>query len=51
MDLHTETLKSLPLWIRLPGLDLKYWGMTSLSNIGSLIGIPMKVDQYTKTKQ
>ncbi|KAJ8421923.1 hypothetical protein Cgig2_025978 [Carnegiea gigantea] len=50
MDLHTEAIKSLPLWIRLPDLDLKYWGMESLSKIGSLIGIPLKTDCYTKER-
>jgi len=26
MELHTESIKSLPLWIQLPDLDIKYWG-------------------------
>ncbi|KAJ8419231.1 hypothetical protein Cgig2_010818 [Carnegiea gigantea] len=50
LDIKIENLKSLPLWIRLLNLELKYWGLSSLSKIGSLIGIPMKTDQYTKTK-
>ncbi|KAJ8438642.1 hypothetical protein Cgig2_016388 [Carnegiea gigantea] len=48
--MHTENLKSIPLWIRLPNLELKYWSISSLSKIGSLIGIPIKTDQYTKSK-
>ena len=50
MELHTENLKSLPLWIRLRDLNLKYWGMASLSKIGCLIGIPIKTDQFIKQK-
>ena len=50
MDLHTEAIKSLPIWIQLPELDLKYWGQASLSKIGSLIGQPLKTDKYTAEK-
>ena len=31
-------------------LDLKYWGKPSLNKIGSLIGIPIKTNQYRKTR-
>ena len=50
LDLNIDNMTSLPLWIRLPNLDLKYWGLSNLSKIGSLIGIPLKTDQYTKMK-
>jgi len=50
LEMNTENWKSIPLWIRLPNLKLKYWGILSLSKIGSLIGIPIKKDQYTKSK-
>lgn len=50
MDLHTEDIKSLPLWIQFPNLDVKYWGVTSLSKIGSLLGIPIKTDRYTRER-
>ena len=50
MDLQTESIKSLPLWVQLPGLDIKYWGLGSLSKIGSLIGHPLKTDKYTADK-
>jgi len=51
MDLQIETIKSLPLWIQLPALDIKYWGVGSLSKLGSLLGIPIKTDKFTKDKQ
>ncbi|KAJ8421292.1 LOW QUALITY PROTEIN: hypothetical protein Cgig2_031131 [Carnegiea gigantea] len=51
MDLQTKTIRSLPIWIHLPALDIKYWGMESLSKIGSILGIPFKTDKFTKDKQ
>ena len=50
MDLCIEAVKSLPLWDRLPGLDVKYWGSSSLSKIYSVLGIPLKTNRYTKDK-
>ncbi|KAJ8433485.1 hypothetical protein Cgig2_004423 [Carnegiea gigantea] len=48
MDLNTESVKSLPVWAQLPDLDVKYWKLKSLSKIGSILGIPIKTDRYTK---
>ncbi|KAJ8427472.1 hypothetical protein Cgig2_021882 [Carnegiea gigantea] len=39
MDLNTETLASLPIW-----------GLESLSKLGSMLGIPIKTDKYTRDK-
>ncbi|KAJ8432350.1 hypothetical protein Cgig2_021120 [Carnegiea gigantea] len=47
MDLHTETIRSLPIWIQLHSLDIKYWGMESLISWAS----PLKTDKLTKDKQ
>ncbi|XP_056695032.1 uncharacterized protein [Spinacia oleracea] len=43
-----ETIKTLPIWIKLPGLDVKYWGEKSLYKIAGQIGSPIKVDQATQ---
>ena len=51
MDLQSETIRSLPLWVQLPALDIKYWGTQSLSKIGSLLGNPIKTDKHTRDKQ
>ena len=51
MDLQTESIHTLPIWIQLPALDIKYWGSESLSKIGSILGIPIKTDKFTKEKQ
>ena len=50
LTMNTDNLKSIPLWIRLPNLELRYWGLSSLSKIGSMIGTPIKTDHYTKSK-
>ncbi|KAJ8424344.1 hypothetical protein Cgig2_015610 [Carnegiea gigantea] len=44
------SIKSLPLWIRLPDLDIKNWGSESLSKICSVLGIPLKTDRYIKDR-
>ena len=51
MDLQIETIRSLPLWIQLPAVNIKYCGVESLSKVGSIIGIPIKPDKFTKDKQ
>jgi len=51
MDLQIETIRSFPLWVQLPALDIKYWGIECLSKIGSLLGAPIKTDKITKEKQ
>ncbi|KAJ8419449.1 hypothetical protein Cgig2_023655 [Carnegiea gigantea] len=50
MDINAESIQSLPLWVQFPELDIKYWGLDSLSKLGSLIGIPLKTDHYTREK-
>ncbi|KAJ8426870.1 LOW QUALITY PROTEIN: hypothetical protein Cgig2_033791 [Carnegiea gigantea] len=52
MDINTESITSLPIWVRFLDLDIKYWELSSLSKLGSILGIPIKIDRYTieKTK-
>ncbi|KAJ8445597.1 hypothetical protein Cgig2_018538 [Carnegiea gigantea] len=50
LDLQIENIRSLPIWVQLPELDIKFWGNESLSKIGSILGIPLKTDRYTKDK-
>ncbi|KAM6546052.1 hypothetical protein CsatB_026788 [Cannabis sativa] len=40
-------IKSVPVWIRLNGLGLQYWGKTNLSALASTIGKPIMVDKVT----
>ncbi|KAJ8419686.1 LOW QUALITY PROTEIN: hypothetical protein Cgig2_007581 [Carnegiea gigantea] len=48
MEINLEAMHSIPLWFL--ELDICYWGTDSLSKLGSLIGIPIKTDKYTKNK-
>ncbi|KAJ8419762.1 LOW QUALITY PROTEIN: hypothetical protein Cgig2_030064 [Carnegiea gigantea] len=50
MDINTKTLVSLPIWVRFLELDIKHWGLDSLSKIGSVLGIPIKTDKYIRDK-
>jgi len=50
MDINTDAITSLPIWVQLPNLDINYWGMQSLSKIGSILGFPLKTDKYAKDK-
>ena len=50
MDIKTETITSLPIWVSLPALDINFWGMASLSKLGSILGIPIKTNEHTREK-
>ncbi|XP_060201887.1 uncharacterized protein LOC132630314 [Lycium barbarum] len=50
MEFTREELQSVPIWIKLPGLDFKYWSPRGLSKIGSLIRKPLMVDKQTERK-
>lgn len=42
-----DVVRTMPLWVRLPGLPLHCWGVGSLSRIGSLLGSPICSDECT----
>ncbi|VFQ86461.1 unnamed protein product [Cuscuta campestris] len=42
--------KDIPIWIQLPDLDMKYWGLSALSKIGSSIGQPIRRDGATAAR-
>lgn len=50
LKIQTDTIMKIPLWIQFPELELKYWGLESLSKIGSLLGHPLKSDKFTLEK-
>ncbi|XP_062093710.1 uncharacterized protein LOC133799723 [Humulus lupulus] len=45
-----RSVKSVPVWIRLLGLGLQYWGVNCLSALVSTIGTPIMVDKVTKAR-
>ncbi|KAH0652597.1 hypothetical protein KY289_030275 [Solanum tuberosum] len=50
MEFTREELRTVPIWIKLSGLDFKYWSPKGLSKIGSLVGKPLMVDHNTERK-
>uniref|UniRef100_A0A803QP78 CCHC-type domain-containing protein n=1 Tax=Cannabis sativa TaxID=3483 RepID=A0A803QP78_CANSA len=49
-DFTKEEVTSVPTWIQLQGLDIKYWGESSLFKIVGQLGDPLQVDQITKNR-
>lgn len=47
VDYTKEPVQVVPLWIKLTGLNVKYWGERSLFKIAGMIGKAIKVDQAT----
>lgn len=50
MDFSREELYTVPIWIKLSGLDFKYWSQKGLSKIGSVVGKPLMVDHNDERK-
>lgn len=50
MEFSKEELLTVPIWVRLPGINFKYWSDQGLSKIGSLVGKPLMVDKQTEKK-
>ncbi|KAJ8421497.1 hypothetical protein Cgig2_028517 [Carnegiea gigantea] len=50
LSLDTSNLHSIPIWVRFPEMDIKFWGLDSLSKLGSMLGIPIKTDRTTRDK-
>ncbi|VFQ64920.1 unnamed protein product [Cuscuta campestris] len=48
--IDTTKLIDIPIWIQFPNLQMKYWSLSGLSKLGSLIGKPIKRDKATATK-
>ncbi|XP_062112794.1 uncharacterized protein LOC133823954 [Humulus lupulus] len=47
---HMRLVKSVPVWVRLLGLGLQYWGTKCLSALVSTLGKPVLVDKVTKDR-
>ncbi|XP_056698010.1 uncharacterized protein [Spinacia oleracea] len=45
-----DPVKQVPIWIKLPGLDVKYWGEQSIFKIVGQVGKTIRVDQATKNR-
>ncbi|XP_062086266.1 uncharacterized protein LOC133792381 [Humulus lupulus] len=45
-----KSVKSVPVWIRVPDLGLQYWGVNCLNALVSTIGKPIRIDKITKDR-
>lgn len=50
MEFTRVKLLTLPIWVKMPGLDFKYWSPKGLNEIGSVIERPIMVDKNTEKK-
>lgn len=50
MRLDASRLQILPVWIKLPDLDLQFWTSHMLGRIASMIGKPCSVDKLTRDR-
>ncbi|KAH0711944.1 hypothetical protein KY289_007903 [Solanum tuberosum] len=50
IKLNKEVIDKVPIWIRLVGLDIKYWGENTLTKIAGLVGNPLKAGTTTTNK-
>ncbi|KAJ8420786.1 LOW QUALITY PROTEIN: hypothetical protein Cgig2_017723 [Carnegiea gigantea] len=48
--LNTSNLHSVPIRVWFLELDIKFWGLNSLSKLRSMLGIPIKADRTTRDK-
>lgn len=51
LQMEKMSMRSIPLWVYLPGLPFQYWSTKNLSVIGSVIGRPLYIDRLTKTRE
>ncbi|PKA62860.1 hypothetical protein AXF42_Ash018854 [Apostasia shenzhenica] len=45
-----NVVTTTPLWIRLPGLPIEFWGQKTLATIASKVGVPLMIDHYTANR-
>ncbi|KAL9235733.1 hypothetical protein vseg_010472 [Gypsophila vaccaria] len=50
LPLTKQAVSTVPVWIRLRGLELKYWGQTCLKKFAGEIGEFVRPDEYTRVK-
>lgn len=51
MDMKKTEVEKVPIWVKFPELDLKYWGPLSLKKIAGIIGTLIKADRATTERE
>ncbi|RAL47119.1 hypothetical protein DM860_014013 [Cuscuta australis] len=46
-QVNVNELKDVPIWIQFPKLNMRYWSLSCLSKLGSIIRKPIKRDKAT----
>lgn len=46
-NIQTDTVKSIPLWVKFEQVSDSYWTQEGLSNLASAIGKPLYADELT----
>ncbi|XP_074300097.1 uncharacterized protein LOC141631307 [Silene latifolia] len=49
-ELIKHDVKSIPIWVKLYGLDIKFWGTSCLSKISGLVGKFLRCDEATSRR-
>ncbi|XP_062080335.1 uncharacterized protein LOC133785093 [Humulus lupulus] len=50
-DFKEKKISSVPIWLQIHGLDLKYWGGRALFKIVGQIGSPLMMDSITQNRE
>uniref|UniRef100_A0A803NIW6 DUF4283 domain-containing protein n=1 Tax=Cannabis sativa TaxID=3483 RepID=A0A803NIW6_CANSA len=50
LNLKKDDIRTIPIWIQLEDLELKYWGQKSLFKIVGQLGKPIMVDEVTRER-
>ncbi|XP_019232983.1 PREDICTED: uncharacterized protein LOC109213625 [Nicotiana attenuata] len=51
MEFTKTQMEKIPVWVRLPGPEIKYWGKIALTKIARMIGKPLKADNATTHRE
>ncbi|VFQ89754.1 unnamed protein product [Cuscuta campestris] len=49
-QLNIQELSDVPIWVQFPNLDMRYWSLSGLGKLGSILGKPIKRDRATATR-
>ena len=48
--IQKKRVEHVPVWVQFPKLDLRYWSLTALSKLASLLGMPIMANKNTVEK-
>lgn len=51
LEMEKINLKAIPIWVSQLGLPFQFWSKENLTTIGSVIGKPLYIDRFTKSRE